>query len=256
LNNPGTHEGNLEEIELVKRINKGEFREFIQKNISVNDKYIALRLTSHKLSKFTNKYVKPKSDICFIQFDKEIYEKVIASENYIDEEILKDFFFKYISESGISVKMRNSKRYQIHKFTINSFNQLFSDSFLGAGAMIYSKNHSDFFKNLIIIEKHWGIPEHEFFEYFKKNITNLLDKSLSDKYSLIQKFSLSKLKETVLNDENIYQHIFTGKNDFEEPFCATFSFINNKMEKFKYTDFSFTTGSNRMISPTIVVKPK
>lgn len=253
--NPGTYEGTLEEIELVKRINRKEFNSFFEKNLNVK-KFLALRITENKFSELSKLNVMPKSDICLINYEDKFKDILKAHDFFLDEKILQSLSLNYISRSGISVKLKNSNKYQIHKFTVNSFLKIFGNKFLGAGAMIYTKNEQDLIKNNHIIEKIWRIPEVSFWNYFLPKFSSLNNMDLKQKYILIQKFSLKELKLLVEENIQIKEHIFTGKNDFDEPFCATFSFINNQLKNFEFTDFSFTTGSSRIKSPTIVVKPK
>lgn len=250
----GTYEGNLQEIDLVKKINIGTFFDFFTNQLSYNKPYCAIRITKNKYSNFSNRSVKPKSDIVLIEYNSTIEKLLIPNDYYLDETILGDSQLTYIPKSGISVKMNDSKTYQIHKFTLNSFDKVFNNKFLCAGTLMYSKNQVNEVFNREMLLKFWNISEECFFNYFSKNIFQL--ENQINKYGSIQQYCLVRLKEIVNDNIKIKQHIFTGKLDFEDPFCATFSFINNNLETFRYTDFYFSQGSNRKKNPTIVVKPK
>ena len=80
---------------------------------------------------------------------------------YLNEEIIKQFKYSVINESGISIKLNDSKKYQIHKFTPDSFMNVFDNKYLGAGALIYSKYEKDFEKNKLIINA-WELEEYDF----------------------------------------------------------------------------------------------
>ena len=253
----GKKEGDTEERNLVCKINSGKYSNFLSKNFFLKSHVYAVRTRLNKLSGLTNLMVAPKSDVFLIKTSKKI--SLDKYGFYLDEKILTEdkISFDYLLNSGISVKRRDSKNYQIHKFTPNSFIKMFGDKYLGAGAMIYQQKESDFHKNRKIIEEIWGIDEWDFFEHYRKileDFNSLL--SEKEKLSKIQKFCLNKIKETINMNSNFKESIFTGKNDFDEPFGATYSFIDNNLEKFKITDFFVSQGSGRTRTPTIVIKPK
>jgi len=260
--NKGTKEGTHEEINLVCNINKGLFNTFLKANFPQCKNVYSIHVTQHKLSKISERKVKPKSDAFLVDFKRDITPFLIHNY-YLNEEnvqeVIKKSGEKYvvIENSGISIKRPDSLRYQIHKFTPTSFLKVFNNKYLGAGAMIYSKNKNDLQKNKQIIEKFWKISEEDFFSYFYKVLIFLNNNlSVQEKYQKISKYCLSEIKRRILENVNIKESVFTGKNDFEEPFGATFSFMHNKLEKFKYTNFFVSQGSKRLTTHAIVIKPK
>ena len=189
--------------------------------------------------------------------DKKRNLKNTKNESDVILEKEKSIAFSYILNSGISIKRRDSKNYQIHKFTPNSFLKIFNNAYIGAGAMIYTQKEKDFIKNKEIVEKIWNINEEDFYIYFNKIFKEKFERvNLINKIKTINKFSLNMIKQTIIDNDKIKNHIFTGKHDFEEPFSASYSFINNILGKYKYTDFYISQGSGRLKTPTIVIKPK
>jgi hypothetical protein len=261
--NKGTKEGTDEEINLVMSINKGIYNDFIKKKFPERKNIYCVHVTQNKFSKISELNVKPKSDAFLVEFKYNINSFLVRNNYYLNEENIEIILqnnsnnFVTIEDSGISVKRPDSKNYQIHKFTPKSFLKVFNNKYIGAGAMIYIMKEADFPKNKKIIENFWKTNEEDFFSYFEK-ILNKLNNNLSqnDKYKIISKYSLSEIKRMILESEDIRKTIFTGKNDFEEPFGASLSFINNTLEKFKYTNFYVTQGSGRLKTHAIIIKPK
>jgi len=198
--------------------------------------------------------VKPKSDAYLVRSTK-IDENELNSKNYyLNEESIKNYDHEVIINSGISIKRIDSLNYQIHKFTPSSFSKVFKNNFLGAGTMIYTKKIEDVYKNQEIFQI-WNVKEDDFYSYFSSQLlfdVNYLKSNLSE----IQKYCNNKIKEIINLNEEISDLVFNGKGVFEPPFCAEYSFIKGKLTIFEKTDFIITTGSGRLKSPTVVVKPK
>ena len=72
----------------------------------------------------------------------------------------------------------------------------------------------------------------------------------------IQSYCLKEIKRLIDESQQKKDYVFTGKNTFDEPYCATYSFINGELEPYKYIDFYVSQGSGRITTPTIVIKPK
>ncbi len=260
--NKGTFEGTEEEKNLVCKINKGYYDSFLNQYFATKKLIYCSRVTKNKFSKLSDTKVPPKSDIFLIRTKICIDYFLKEKDFYLNEEDLdylkkNEHSIEYIQNSGISIKRKDSKNYQIHKFTPISFYKLFKDNFIGAGAMIYQKNERDFSKNKHIIESNWKIPEEKFYNFFKKKLDNSdLKKNDKNSLQLISSFCLKEIKSIINNSEAIKTSIFTGKNDFEEPFGASFSFINGSLKEYEFTDFYVTQGSGRVNHPTIVIKPR
>jgi len=243
--NKGTKIGEIEEKIFCEKYNNGEIN-LEKTRLRYSDNIIAVHATKHQFSKITKLLVKPKSD-CFLIKDLNGYYK--NKQDTISEDELLEDSFELIENSGISIKRPDSKNYQIHKFTPSSFLKLFNDDkCLGAGAMIYSMHEKDFPKNDQIIENIWGNNKNDFLKYF----SNLGLEKLKD----IQSYCLKEIKRLIDESQQKKDYVFTGKNTFDEPYCATYSFINGELEPYKYIDFYVSQGSGRITTPTIVIKPK
>jgi hypothetical protein len=91
----------------------------------------------------TKKNVKPKSDVFLINLTKNEFDQCKNEDFYLDENSLARLKIKYLPRSGISIKNLNSKKYQIHKFTYDSFVRTFDNKFLFIGHLIYEKKTFD-----------------------------------------------------------------------------------------------------------------
>ena len=146
----------------------------VAKFISIEcNNIFAIHSTKHQFSKLSQKIVKPKSD-CFLI--KDIKNNFIKNKNFfISETELQDGAFEYVENSGISVKNKSSKNYQIHKFGINTFAKVFLDTKLFVGVIIYCQNDEELSKNDKIF-KDTNILENEFFLFFQNCFDNSDDK--------------------------------------------------------------------------------
>ena len=252
--NKGTFEGNIEEINFVKNFNLRNFDQFVIKNFNLDPiKVFSVQVSKNKFSKTSNKLVKPKSDAYLIKVNNNINNLLNANDYFLNENDLNSLEYRFIPSSGISIKRHDSKKYQIHKFTVQSFLKVFGNPFIGAGAMIYSTKLDDMKKNLEIL-KIWNIKEYEILNYFSGHLNKNIKFDL-DGLNLIKKSSNDKIKKIILENKNILKLIFTGEGSFDDPFYAKYIYLNGELKKNDPTDFKITTGSNRLKSPTIVVKP-
>ena len=253
MKNRGTKEGNAQEKNFVKDFNRGVYQLFINKYFNNKTNVFCVNVTTNQYSSISKKIVKTKSDAYLIE-SSNINESDLSELGfYLDEEIIRKFKYSIIDDSGISIKLYDSKRYQIHKFTPNSFMNVFNNKYLGAGALIYSKHEKDFKKNKTIINA-WGLEEDDFLNYFNNRIITGMNDGINN-YKLIQKYALNEIKNIINEDALISDLIFTGKGVYAQPYFATYMFFNNKLDIFKKTDFVVTQGSGRVQNPTIVIKP-
>ncbi len=250
--NRGTKEGDIQEINFVKDFNKGVYKSFVNKYFEKEINMYCVHVSTHQYSSVSKKKVKTKSDAYLIDSCNINESDLSGLDFYLNEEIIKKFKYSIINDSGISIKLHDSNKYQIHKFTPDSFMNVFNNKHLGAGALIYSKYEKDFEKNKLIINA-WELEEYDFFNYFNNKITSI-NNSINI-YEAIQKYALNEIKNIINQDESISDLIFTGKGVYAQPYFATFMFFNNKLDIFKKTDFHVTQGSARVKNPTIVIKP-
>ena len=252
--NRGTFEGDLAEIEFVKNFNKGRYIELTNQHFR-NLQYIyCVHVNTHQHSNTSDLQVKPKSDAYLIQTQLECRDFLIENDFYLNESNIVKLDYEIISNSGISIKMSDSKSYQIHKFTVSSFLEVFKDSYLGAGAMIYSQKQNELSKNLKILSI-WNISLESFFSHFSKFLIITPEMEL-ETCRKIKEYSVKKIRSIILENKNLWHVVFTGQGIFDSPYCTHFSYIDNKFTEFEGSDFYITTGSGRIKSPTIVVKPK
>jgi hypothetical protein len=249
----GTREGDRAEIEFVRDFNRGRFVGFTHAHFPGERDIVAVRVTSHKYSSTSKSNVKPKSDV-FLVSSNDLARLLGQKGYYLDESDLERHRYRVINGSGISVKKPNSRTYQIHKFTPQSFLSVFGDRFLGAGALVYIDNVSNRSENQHIIEA-WGISVDEFLVKFSR-LLKVNQEMLSLSFSELQKYCLTQIKNLILDDQQILELVFTGRGVFDPPFFVNYGFIGGKLEPIAFSDFYVTQGSNRKANPTIVIKPK
>ena len=120
--------------------------------------------------------------------------------------------------------------------------------------MIYSKNEVDIPNNIKVLGI-WGLLQEDFLNYFSKFNGSPLKMDI-ESCKFIQKYCLNEIKNIINQNKSISDLVFTGEGVFKSPYFAYYGFIKGELGTFKKTDFSITTGSSRLKSPTIVVKPK
>jgi len=257
--NRGTKEGDLEEINIVKKINKNDLKDFVQNFSSINKIY-GILVRTKVYSNISKVKAKPKSDVFLAE--GLIKEDLLKKKDYIiyDDEIavLK---LTIIPKSGLSVKLKDSKNYQIAKITKDSFIKVFIFKELGVGASFYCKNIEELKKNQQLL-KIWDCTQKEIINFFQKKIdfnsNNLFDENENSLtcFSKIKTFSNNEIKNIIQKNENISNYIFSGIGIFKDPYCAYWIYESGEIKKNISYNFSVTTGSARLENPTIVIKPK
>ena len=254
MENRGTKEGDIEEINFVKKFNAGKFKSFTDYYYKDLDNIYCVHVTTDQYSNTSKQNVKPKSDAYLVRLKNIKSESLSNLSHYINEDNIHNFDYSVLPNSGISIKLSDSNKYQIHKFTPLSFLAVFKNRYLGAGAMIYSKNEEDITDNTKVLEI-WNLSLDDFLNYFTKLNGSLLKMDI-ESCKFIQKYCLNEIKNIINHDKSISDLVFTGEGVFSSPYFAYYGFIKGELSVFKKTDFSITTGSGRLKSPTIVVKPK
>tara|TARA_B100001175_G_scaffold137382_1_gene116777 strand:+ start:984 stop:1754 length:771 start_codon:yes stop_codon:yes gene_type:complete len=255
--NKGTKEGILDEIYLTKELNKKNNRNLWKIfDFDFTDHY-AVHVKNLKYGKVNKKKIWPKADI-FIVKSSNILESVLKKNNfYLNEYDIKNLKYSPVPYSGISVKRRDSKRFQIMKIGVSTFEKLFKNLELGAGASIYCRNSSDLIKNDRVLEG-WNTNWDKFNRYFQNHFDYNIDvNSDLNTFKQIKKISNSLIEKSIINNKKLNDFIFKGIGNFEEPFTAHYLFQGNEM-KFNYSiPFKITTGSGRSKGNfTIVLKPQ
>ena len=261
--NKGTAEGRQEEKEFVREINKKE-NNLIWKKLNLErENHYGIHLSEGQYSKITGKKVLPKSDVIigYGKIEKEFLKK---NNYYLNLKDFKTFNLNYVLGSGISVKRKDSKNYQIHKFTPDAFYRVFNNYQLGAGACIYCLREEELIKNDNVL-RGWKTSWENFIEYFEKDFKNVhllrnCNEDLNNAKILAEKiknFSVNKIVKIINNNEYISNIIFLGKDNFEDPFWANWLYDNGSLKNNGIIPFNVTTGSGRSRGDfTLVIKPK
>jgi len=269
--NRGTQDGNQAEINFVKHFNSNKtaqnFSYYIKSckiDSKINDIY-AIRITTKQFSKLSKQVVMTRADVYLIESkDSKLKSLLIENDYYLDEQMLIDNNIKYssIKYSGISIKMHDSEKFQIIKFTPESFNTLFGEFELGACASIFCKNANEIEKNNSVFTG-WHTTKNNVINKYKEIIPELellnLDIDTNKQMEIYKKtknFANLRIKEIIDNNSKFKEIIFNGYHIYEEPYTASFFFKGNNIEKLEYIPFKVTTGSGRTKGIfTIVLKP-
>lgn len=258
--NIGTYDGNFEEFNLSKIMNKNKQSKFWKKIIQTNDyeKYFVVRVTTKQISKLSKKRVYTKTDAYVIK--AEISDEFLLAKEYIlTEEELKNINYIIIKGTGISIKMKEANSYTIQKFTKESFLKAFSNSKeekelkeILLSLLIYS-SENEMYKN-DKIAKDLGIDYKEFLIKMKK-ITGITNEKVM--LEQLRRNGQKTIIDIIKNDKFLCDAIFTGKGWFEEPYCANFLFSHGELKENIPVEFIITTGSGRSKGRySIEIKPK
>lgn len=254
--NKGTAQGTIEEISLVKELNKDkqsilwEILEFTD-----NSNLYAVRCSTQKLSKISESIVSPKTDVFIIKTN----DMVELDDYFLDENMIENqkISFEYILNSGISVKEKSSTSFTYQKMTRETFFKVFGNYELGC-AIEYYTLEKDKDKN-DILEKAWNTNKVKILEVIKdlKSQYNY-DKELklsNDKE--IKRTAIALTKHIIDNKKEISDFIFRGVGAFENPFFVDFLYKEEELLKNCYpSKYSITTGSGRSKGDyTVVIKP-
>lgn len=269
--NRGTHSGDLAEIEFVKRFNSNKTDsdfDFYIKDLDIKeiDNTYMVRVTTKQHSKLSNQTVMTRADSYLIDSkDALIKDLIIGNDYYLDEDILSesDIDYSFIDYSGVSVKMSDSSKFQILKLTPESFNTLFDEYELGAGASIYCLREEEIIKNESVFAG-WKTSKENVINKYKSELPDLskLNNNIDiieemRIYKELKEFSNKKIAERINESKEIKEIVFNGYHIYEEPYSASYFYKGGKINKLNYIPFNVTTGSGRSNGIfTIVLKPK
>ena len=143
------------------------------------------------------------------------------------------------------------------KFTINTFNKIFNNPFLGAGICLYDEKNLNL--NEMIINK-WDLSLADFVSYFSTLNENISESSILSNHDIcsqIKRYSIDTIKDGIKTNQKIAEYIFMGKGAFEEPYTANFTYINSIIDKTDINpNFTISTGSGRHSGKiTIIITP-
>lgn len=259
----GTHTGDIEEIEFVKDFNEDKYIYKSYLDIFADkkelDKFWMVRVTTKQPSTLSNRKVFTRSDSYLIKSEQLSKEFVKENDYYLSEDLLNENKIEYtkISRSGISIKMANSKSYQILKLGPNSFEKLFGSYELGAGASLFCQRENELSKNETLING-WNSTVQNMTEYFKRftnnNINFILNKDICQE---IKTFSCKTISAKINSSEKLQKIIFNGEGIYKEPYSAYYFYQDNSLTKLTSIPFNVTTGSGRSRGDyKIVLKPR
>ena len=260
----GTKEGTEEEIRFVKLLNSDKNHKFWDKmGYSPNrSNLFAIHVRKEKYGKINERMVKTKADdiICSGEVDSEYLK---SNGFYLDEEDISRFGLTPVKKSGISVKRKDSYKYQILKMNPSTFGKVFGDTELGAGASIYCIRESELKKNTSVLHG-WKTDWKKFEEFFSfiTGVGQLKDKEAPIEKRLkiakkIKKWSNEKIHKAITGNKNISDFVFRGIGNFNEPYIATWFYEKGDIKKARPIGFVVTTGSGRSHGDfTVVIKPK
>ncbi|SCY26738.1 hypothetical protein [Alkaliphilus peptidifermentans] len=265
--NIGTFEGNKEEFNLSKLMNKNKKHKFwkvLSNACSLEDdkeNYYIVKVDGNKESKLTGKKVKCKAD-CFIIQANLSKDYLLQKEYQITEKDVKDIrSYKIIKNSGISVKRADSQRYTIVKLTNNTFKNAFEKyinevEFIIVGLLLYSDTEKLHLNKKII--RDLEIKEEDlkafYLKKFKISGSGILDKDYASK---ISKETKQFIKEVIETNTGLKASLFTGKGWFDNPYSIGFIFKGGELTNEVYTDYTISNGSGRSKgSYTIILKPQ
>ena len=252
--NKGTRHGDKAEEDFVIDFNSGNFRDFVKSFFDREKNLLAVRVTTHQFSNLSKGLVKPKADAFLVSDVNSHFAGSLARNLLLTEKDLGQFDNRVIANSGISIKRPDSTKYQIHKFTSSSFLTVFGDQYLGAGALIYIDNISKRVENRQII-KGWDLSVDQFESTMSARIGISVADVAAD-YKMVQRHCLDEIKRQILSDPRKQDVVFWGRTTFKSPYAAEYTYIDGILGRAEAVDFIVTQGSNRLYSPTVVVKPR
>jgi hypothetical protein len=266
--NIGTYEGNLEEFNFSKMMNKDKSHKFwsylkIKLNLDDTDNYYVVKVDGTKFSKNANKKVPCKTDNYLIRTNEPIDRQLLFQNEYqlTESDLAKINQHKVIAESGISTKRKKSKKYTITKMSVNSFTSAFSpyldnlDYF--SAALIFYCTENNVSKNYIIA-KDLGINENDFIEFIKTKfgvtINSLLD---YESLAIITTKVKDLITQVIDNNMDLKTALFSGKGWFDAPYYINFLYSSGQLTDQIFVPYIIDNGSQRSKGKyTIIIKPK
>ena len=247
--NIGTAFGELDEFDLTKDMNRNKSNsmwKILLPDVDDYTNYFLVKVSSNQMSKLSGRKVKPKSDAYAIMAD--IPKSLLQGKEYaLDENDIKDFDYTILKETGISIKMKDSRSYTYQKLTRSSFYKAFADMddtrFWFACLLIYSDDGERYKNDKLLSDM--GYTTNEFLQIVSKVIGISHDSNSSDFWDAIRKTSQEKMKAFILADDKLRANIFAGRYWFDAPYYASFFYESGKLNAIGVSDFTITTGSGR-----------
>ena len=260
----GTYEGEMNEKSCVILFNRDPendaFSSYLKAIQKDSEKILLIRVTTKQFSKLSNQKVMTRADAYAIEvLDDRLFDVLELNGFYLDEDIIADYteYYQLIACSGLSIKLDDSKSYQLLKLTPNSFNQMFGNYELGFGASVFCQNADELPKNMALLSG-WHTSIDKVRQSF--GIPALTEQSLTTSIDLcksIKKYSIERITMLVTGNRELQLMIFNGIGLYEEPYTAWYFMQNRKIIRLTVIPFAVTTGSGRSHGDyTIVFKPR
>lgn len=265
IQNKSSLEGNLSEISQIEYFNKHRKSDFFNSYFeslglkNLTDIYL-IRVTTKQMSTLSNMKVMTRADAyCIRCKDGRIKELVHRNNGFLSEEILDKckISYNFIKNSGISIKMGDSKNYTILKMTVNSFVKLFDNNIIGAGISLYCENPDELHKNEDVILGR-KTTKKDILEYLnlKEYYTEKSFLADCDFCLKVKNICKEKCIKLINNSDELKKKIFNGIGLYDEPYTAHFFMQEKNISILKTIPFNITTGSGRSKGIyTIVLKP-
>ncbi len=260
--NIGTFLGDKEEYTFSRMMNKNKshpyWKQILPQISDFSDYFIAV-VDRQVMSSLSGKKVYTKTDVYAIY--KPLTREFLLDKQYlITESDIKNCHTLSVKETGISVKMKDSKRYTLQKLTKDSFIKAVSPytqyaTLILIGLLLYSKE-SEMHKNSTILSD-FSIDGNDFLNQINSVFGESFSAFDSNSADAIRKLCQDKLTQIIDTNIDLKTAIFTGKGWFESPYNISFIFKHNNLSGELFTNYSITTGSGRSSgSYNIEIKPK
>lgn len=267
VSNIGTFEGDKEEFNLSKLMNKNKKHKFwnIVSNVcdleDSKEDYYVVKIDGNKESKLTGKKVKCKSDDFIIKanIDKDY---LLKHEYQLTENIMEELEeYEVVQNSGISVKRADSNKYTIVKLTNNTFKKAFKKyidniDFIIFGLLVYTESSKLKMNKNILDDLNLSEKEVKYYYSNKYNIEGegIFNKEYTES---ISKKAKEITKDAIENNIELKASLFKGKDWFKNPYAIDFIFKHGELTSNIYTDYTISNGSGRSKGTyTIILKPQ
>lgn len=258
----GTFEGDQEEFNISRSMNKNKSSSLWDTIGHKNDNELmyTIKVMYNAFSKLANRKVKAKTDAYVIKADLE--DKFLLEREYIiTEEDIKNIKYDVVSNTGISVKKKNSDNYTYEKLSLNSFIELFDSYFadvkiIFCGLTLYQEDKNILLNNNIISDLGFSIQELQ--DEMVKH-TDVEKPSIQKKEDVknFRDYCEKELRKVIDENKEVKEIIFSGKGCFEDPYYVNYIYKKGNLSKDVIPDeYKISNGSGRSKGKyTIIFKP-
>lgn len=258
----GTFEGEQEEFNISRTMNRNKRSVLwdILDHKDNNERMYAIKVVYNAFSKIANKKVKAKTDAYVVK--AELEDKFLLEREYIlTEEDLQDVKYEIVTDTGISVKKKDSASFTYEKLSRNSFISLFDDyvenvGMIFCGLTLYQEDKNITLNNKIIADLGFAISE---VHKYMKLCVGIESPSILKKEDVkaFRNFCEQKIRAVIENNKEVKQMIFTGKGCFEAPYYVNYIYKNNALSKDIIPEkYQISNGSGRSKGQyTVIFKP-